>query len=114
MLANKNEKFQIKENEKSDYHLLITKKVFNHEKNDMDITKTIHIFDPKGFDQFKKFKPAGIGEVEILHDPIYQEKLEKKAAKIEADKKVKLAAEKKAEEKAKIAAKKEKAKGTAK
>jgi hypothetical protein len=53
---------------------LIIRKTHNPDAQKYDIDKMIQIFDKKGFDQFKKFKPADISEVEILHDPTIKAK----------------------------------------
>lgn len=96
--ANRSKDHQIKETEKDFYHVLIIRKEHDPVKNDMIINKSISIFDGKGYDQFKKNVPAGITEVELLHDPKLQRENELKAAKeLDAKQKsAKIAEEKKA------------------
>jgi hypothetical protein len=72
--ANKSKSHKIKESERGFYHVLIIRKTHNPDAQKYDIDKMIQVFDKKGFDQFKKFKPADISEVEILHDPTIKAK----------------------------------------
>lgn len=72
MLANKNKNYQIKETEQDDYHLLLTRKEIDFTTLEVKKIETVQVFDPKGFKQFKEFKPEDIKGVEILHDPTYK------------------------------------------
>lgn len=72
--ANRSESHKIKETEKDFYHVLIIRKEYDPDSNDMITNKSISIFDRKGFKQFKDFRPAGISGIEILHDPNFKQK----------------------------------------
>ena len=86
--ANKNQKYEIKECDVGAYHVLVTRKTFNFALKTVDVKESVSIFDKRGYEQFKKFKPADIDEAELIHDPVYAEKLRQDEAKrIEAKKK---------------------------
>ena len=79
--ANKRKTYKIKESEAHLYHVeLLTRTDDPVNKRYID-HRNVQMFDGKGFQQFKKFKPAGILEVEILHDPTFKEKEQKGTAK---------------------------------
>ena len=83
--ANRSKSHEIKESEKGYYHVLIIRKTHNPEKQTYDIDKMVQIFDKKGFDQFKKFKPADISEVEVLHDPTLKPTMKKKKVELKPE-----------------------------
>jgi hypothetical protein len=79
--ANKDPNHEIKEGEEKYYHLRIVKKTIDHANKKINEDVSFPIFDKRGFEQFKKFKPADVDEVEILHDPNFKPRKAKGDAK---------------------------------
>ncbi len=76
--SNKSQDHKIKEENQGFYHVEITRKTLNVEKERYDIVKTVSIFDKKGYEQFKNFMPAGISEAKVIHAPVRKRIVKKK------------------------------------
>lgn len=69
MQGNKEKSYQFKEGEEGLYHLKLVRKTYISKEKRVKEDISFQSFTKKEYEQFKKFKPANIDEVYILHDP---------------------------------------------